>query len=351
MKALCWHGPEDVRIDAVEMPVLQDADDAILRVTTAAICGSDLHLYHGKIPRLVPGVVLGHEFMGVVESVGPGVRLVKPGQRYLASMFTACGRCSACVDRTYLKCPHFAMFGGGEFFNNLAGGQAEYVRIPLADMTLFPVPNALADEQVLFIGDILATAYTACVKAAIQPGEVVAIVGAGPVGQLAAACAQLFAPAGVYVIDLVPARLREVERFGATTIDASAGDPGRRLRELTGGARADVVIEAAGNAAALKTAWRLAEKGARLALVGILVDEPFPESAGHTWLRNLSVLTITGEPFTHRERLLRLVQAGKLSPETVISCRLPLVEAPEAYSRLDRRETTKVVLKPGPASS
>jgi threonine dehydrogenase-like Zn-dependent dehydrogenase len=238
------------------------------------------------------------------------------------------------------------MFGGGAFFNDLAGGQAEYVRVPLADMTLSAVPDALADEQVLFIGDILATAYTGCVKAAIQPGEVVAIVGAGPVGQLAAACAQLFAPAAVYVIDLVPARLREAERFGAVAIDASEGDPGKRLRELTGGGRADVVIEAVGNAAALRTAWRLAEQGARLALVGMLVDEPFPESAGHTWLRNLSVLTITGEPFTHRDTLLRLVQAGKLSPETVISCEAPLEEAPQAYGRLDRRETTKVIVKP-----
>jgi threonine dehydrogenase-like Zn-dependent dehydrogenase len=351
MKALCWRGPEDVRIDEVEMPALQDADDAILRVTTAAICGSDLHLYHGKIPRLAPGVVLGHEFMGVVESVGPGVRQVKPGQRYLASMFTACGRCAACLARAYVKCRHFGMFGGGEFFNNLAGGQAEYVRVPLADMTLSPVPDGLADEQVLFIGDILATAYTGCVKAAIQPGEVVAIVGAGPVGQLAAACAQLFAPAAVYVIDLVSARLREAERFGAAAIDASEGDPSRRLRELTGGGRADVVIEAVGNAAALRTAWRLAEQGARLALVGMLVDEPFPESAGYTWLRNLSVLTITGEPFTHRDTLLRLVQAGKLSPETVISCEVPLEEAPTAYARLDRRETTKVIVKPSTVDS
>jgi threonine dehydrogenase-like Zn-dependent dehydrogenase len=335
-----------VRIDGVEKPSLLEPDDALLRVSTAAICGSDLHLYHGKIPQLVPGVILGHEFMGVIEAVGPAVRLVKPGQRYLASMFTACGRCAACVSRRYLKCPSFAMFGGGAFFNDLAGGQAEYVRVPLADMTLSPVPDGLADEQVLFIGDILATAYTACVQAAIQPGEIVAIVGAGPVGQLAAACAQLSAPAAVYVIDLVPSRLKEAERFGAVSIDASAGDPARTLRDLAGGRRADVVIEAVGNAAALQTAWRLAEQSARLALVGMLVDEPFPQSAGHAWLRNLSIHTITGEPFTHRDTLLRLVQAGKLTPDAVISDTVPLADAPAAYERLDRRETTKVVLKP-----
>jgi threonine dehydrogenase-like Zn-dependent dehydrogenase len=346
MKALCWCGPEDVRIEEVEKPTLLEPDDAILRVTTAAICGSDLHLYHGKIPRLVPGVVLGHEFMGVVEAVGPAVRLVRPGQRYLASMFTACGRCAACIAHRYLDCPFFAMFGGGAFFNDVAGGQAEYVRIPMADMTLSPVPDALGDEQVLFIGDILATAYTGCVKAGIQPGEIVAIVGAGPVGQLAAACAQLFAPAAVYVVDLVKARLQEVVRFGAVPIDASEGDPPRALREMTGGRRADVVIEAVGNAAALQTAWRLAEKSGRLSLVGMLVDEPFPQTAGQTWLRNLSIHTITGEPFTHRDTLLRLVAAGKLRPETVISEKVPLDAAPDAYGRLDRRETTKVVLKP-----
>src|SRR5947209_5922908 len=346
MKALTWCGPEDVRIEDIDKPSLQDPDDAILRVTTAAICGSDLHLYHGKIPKLVPGVVLGHEFMGVVEAVGPGVRLVQPGQRYLASMFTACGRCSACTGRRYLKCPQYAMFGGGAFFNDLTGGQAEYVRIPMADMTLSAVPEGLADEQVLFIGDILATAYTGCIRAAIQPGEIVAIVGAGPVGQLAAACAQLFAPAAVYAVDLVPSRLKEAERFGSVSIDAAAGDPARALRELTGGRRADVVIEAVGNAAALGTAWRLAETGARVILVGILVDEPFPQSAGQTWLRNLSIHTITGEPFTHRDTLLRLVQAGTLAPEAIISDTVPLVNAPEAYERLDRRETTKVILKP-----
>jgi threonine dehydrogenase-like Zn-dependent dehydrogenase len=335
-----------VRIEEAENPSLQEPDDAILRVTTAAICGSDLHLYHGKIPQLVPGVILGHEFMGIVESVGPSVRLVRPGQRYLASMFTACGRCAACLARRYLKCPQFAMFGGGAFFNDLAGGQAQYVRVPMADMTLSAVPDGRADEDVLFIGDILATAYTGCVRAGIEPGEIVAIVGAGPVGQLAAACAQLFAPAAVYVVDLVPTRLQEAARFGAVPIDASQADPARTLRDLTGGRRADVVIEAVGNAAALQTVWRLAEQSARVALIGVLVDEPFPQSAGQTWLRNLSVLTITGEPFTHRDTLLRLVQAGRLAPASIISESVPLSDAPFAYERLDRRETTKVILKP-----
>lgn len=346
MKAVCWMGTNEVRVDDVERPVLVEPDDVILRVTTSAICGSDLHLYHGKIPKLVPGTVIGHEFAGIVEEVGSGVRLVEKGKRYFASMFTACGRCSACLSGNYLKCASYAIFGCGPFFGDLAGAQAEFVRVPIADMTLFPVPDGLDDEDVLFAGDILATAYTGCVEANIQPGDVVAVVGAGPVGQLAVACAQLFGPAQVYVVDLVPARLEEARRFGGIPIDASQVDPMRALREQTGGRRADVVIEAVGNAKTLETAWRLADTSARIIMIGMLVDEPFPQSAGQTWLRNLSIKTIAGQPYTHRQTLLRLIQARKLHPARVISERQPLAEAADAYERLDRRQTTKVILTP-----
>ena len=346
MKAVCWHGIKDVRITDVEPPTLLEPDDAILRVTTAAICGSDLHLYHGKIPKLTAGTIIGHEFAGVVEQVGAGVRLIEKGQRYFASMYTACGRCPACLARRHLHCPSYAMFGCGPFMGNLPGGQAEYVRVPLADMTLCPVPEGLGDEEVLFVGDILATAYTGCLEAGIQPGETVAVVGAGPVGQLAVACAQLFSPAEVYVVDLVAARLEEARRFGGIPIDGSAGDPLKALRERTGGRRADVVLEAVGNAKTLETAWRLADTGGRLILVGMLVDEPFPQSAGQTWLRNLSIKAIIGQPYAHRETLLRLIQARKLHPAHVISERVPLAEAPDAYERLDRHETTKVIVNP-----
>jgi threonine dehydrogenase-like Zn-dependent dehydrogenase len=346
MKALRWIGERDVRVEDVERPRIEQPDDAIVRVTTAAICGSDLHVYTGKVPKVAAGTVLGHEFAGVVEEVGPACRLVKPGGRFFASMYVACGRCPSCVAGKHTRCSSFAIFGMGDLMGGLQGGQAEHVRVPIADMTLFPIPDGTDDEDVLFVGDILATAYTACVAAAIQPGEVVAIVGAGPVGLLAISCAQLFTPSQIFAIDLMPDRLAMAEARGAIPIDASSGDPLGRLRELTGRKGADVVLEVVGSKPALETAWRVADTGARIILVGLLVSEEWPESAGRTWLRNLSITTITGQAYSYRESLVRLIRAGRLHPRSIVSERVPLVEAAEAYQRMHERKTFKPLLKP-----
>jgi threonine dehydrogenase-like Zn-dependent dehydrogenase len=339
-------GERDVRVDDVEKPRIEQPDDAILRVTTAAVCGSDLHVYTGKVPKVAPGTVLGHEFAGVVEEVGPACRLVQAGGRFFASMYVACGRCAWCVAGKHTRCTSFAIFGMGDLMGGLQGGQAEYVRVPIADMTLFPIPAGMGDDQVLFVGDILATAYTACVAAAIQPGEVVAIVGAGPVGLLAISCAALFAPSQIFAIDLMPERLEMAGSRGAIAIDASAADPAAAIREKTGGRRADVVLEVVGSKPALETAWKVADTGARIMLVGLLVSEEWPESAGRTWLRNLSITAITGEAYNYRESLIRLIRAGRLHPDSIISERVPLVEAAEAYRRMHERKTVKPLLKP-----
>ncbi|MHA6796964.1 alcohol dehydrogenase catalytic domain-containing protein [Pseudonocardia bannensis] len=345
MRAVRWHGVGDVRLDEIEAPALQEESDAILRVTTAAICGSDLHVLHGKIPKVPQGMVIGHEFVGVVDAVGPGVSAFRPGQRVVSAMFAACGRCDACLAGRHARCRQNRTFGYGDLFGGLDGGQAEYVRVPTADTTLWAIPDGVPDTDVLFTGDILATAYTGCVEARIEHGDVVAVVGAGPVGLLAVQCAHLFAPAAVYAIDMVPDRLEQARRFGAVPIDTTAGDPLARLRELTGGRRATVVIEAVGSAGALETAWRIADAGGRIALVGVLTDEAFPQTAGQTWLRGLSVIPVNGQPIRYRERLAALVGAGRLDPAAVITETLPLDGAVEAYARLDRRETTKVVLE------
>ncbi|MFD9194936.1 alcohol dehydrogenase catalytic domain-containing protein [Streptomyces phaeochromogenes] len=345
MRALRWYGPGDVRVEECDKPVVLDPGDAIVKVTTAAVCGSDLHLFHGRVPKVRPGTVVGHEFCGVVESVGNGVRRVAPGTRCLSSMLTACGQCPACLKGDHLSCEHYAVFGYGEMFGGLDGAQAEYVRVPMADVTLSPVPDHLDDEDVLFVGDILATAYTGCVAARIEHGDTVAVVGAGPVGQLAAECAPLFGAGQVFSIDLVPERLREAAEIGAIPIDAREGDPARQLSALNGGRRADVVIEAVGNAAALETAWQLAATGGRLSLVGFLSEEPFPQSAGRTWMRGLDVATVVGQPIRHRHALTRLIEARRLRPRRLISDRVGLDEVPEAYVRMDRREVTKVIVK------
>ncbi|MGH7610874.1 MAG: alcohol dehydrogenase catalytic domain-containing protein [Candidatus Dormibacteria bacterium] len=324
--------------------MLEDAEDVILRITRAAVCGSDLHALHGKIPELAPGTILGHEFVGVVEEVGAAVRRRRVGERCAAAMFVACGRCPQCDAGQHPRCSEYAMFGLGPLLGGLAGGQAEYVRVPLGDMALYPIPDAMDDEAALFTGDILATAYTACQQSGVGPGDLVAVVGAGPVGLLTVACARLFGAAQVFAVDPIAERRELAAERGATAIDPGQGDPAAALRQLTGGRRADVVIEAVGNASALELAWRLAATGATIALVGILIDEPWPQSAGRAWLRNLTVRTVAGQPYRHRQTLFRLIESGVLQPQTLISQSLPLSRAVEAYAAMDARRTLKPVL-------
>ncbi len=345
MRAVVWHGPDQVRVDERPEPTLEQPDDAILRVTTSAICGSDLHLVRGRLPRVRPGTVIGHEFCGEVVAVGEGVRRHRPGDPAVAAMHTACGRCPSCLAGQHARCPDYAMFGCGELVGDLDGGQAELVRVPLADMTLAPIPSGLADADALFVGDILATAYTACVDAGIAPGETAAVVGCGPVGQLLVECLQLFAPAAVFAIDPVAERLAQAAGRGAVPLPAG-DDPRAALRALNRGRRADCVLEAVGSAGGLETAWRLVETGGRVVLVGLLVDEPFPESAGQTWLRALTVRPVLGRPYAHRDTLLHLIQQGRLHPAGVVSETVPLADAPDAYRRLQARLTTKVLLRP-----
>ena len=346
MKAVTMHGLKDVRVEDVPRPELQEPTDVILRMTTAAICGSDLHLYHDKMPGLLPGSVVGHEFLGVVEEVGAAVRLVEAGQRYVASFYPACGSCAACMRHDWRNCPFFAVFGFGEAFGSLDGSQAEYVRVPLADMTLAPVPDSLSDEQALFTGDILSTAFTGVLKSGLQAGQTLAIVGAGPVGLLAVQCAQLVGPSKVFSIDLVPERLKLAESFGAIPINAADGDPSDAVFEQTGFLGVDVVIEAVGNAKSLEVAWSLARTGATIAIVGVLVDEPWPISCGDNWLRSLTIKPILGDCLTYRYDILKLIEAGKLRPEAIISHTMRLDDATEAYEMFDSRQATKILLKP-----
>lgn len=346
MKALTWVAPGAVRVAEVSRPSLLADSDALLRVTRAAVCGSDLHALHGKLPRLAAGTVLGHEFAGVVEEVGPAVSRLQVGQRCVAAMFTACGRCERCLAGKHSRCVEYAMFGLGDLMGGLAGGQAEFVRVPQADMTLCPIPEGMEDEAALFTGDILATAYSGCQEAGIRPGDVVAVVGAGPVGLLTIECARLFGPSLVASLDLIPERGALAAELGAVPLDPG-GDPARELRQQTGGRRADVVIEAVGSQAGAAQAWRLAEVGGTIALVGMLVDEDWPLSMGQTWLRNLAVRTVVGQPYRHRDRLLRLIERGLLHPQAIISESLPLAQAAQAYADMDARRTLKPVLRVG----
>jgi threonine dehydrogenase-like Zn-dependent dehydrogenase len=291
-------------------------------------------------------MVCGHEFAGEVVEVGSSVLDIAAGDRCVASMFTACGRCPACLRMEHRRCGRFGMFGYGVGFGDLPGGQADYVRVPFADMTLSAIPPALSDHDVLLTSDILPTAYAALERGGAGSGDVVVVVGAGPVGQLVVMAAPLFGCSTVIAIDVVEDRLKQAEALGAVAVDARSADPFDAVYDLTNNQGADLVIEAAGNAAALATAFSVVRTAGRIVLIGVLVDEAFPVSAGEVFLRGLSVQGLVGEPLRHRDALFRLIGARRLDPAQLISHTMPLTEAAAAYRLFDAREATKVVLQP-----
>lgn len=345
MLAVTSQGPEKITIEEVAKPGLENSTDAIVRVTTSALCGTDMHIYHGKIPDVPAGWVVGHEFCGVVEDVGDAITEFEIGDRVVSAMYVACGRCPACVSGDHRRCPHFQMFGMGRAFGNLAGGQAEYVRVPLADMTLRAIPEGLSDESTIFTGDILATAFSALRQSQIKEGDTIAIVGAGPLGQLIAMCAPIFGAGLVFIIDVVEDRLEEARQFGAIAIDARTENPRKLIKDATGGEMCAGVFEAAGNVKAVETALSLGRPNGSIVLVGMLVDEPFPISAGDLWLRNTKVIPVLGAPYSHRDELLKLIANGKIDAAQLITDRLPLTDAPDAYAAFDRKELQKAIFQ------
>ena len=346
MKAVRLNAPGEIAVDDVTDPHLEDPNDAIIRVTSSAICGSDLHLYHGKVPGIEPGHVCGHEFLGEVVEVGSSVLDVEVGERYVASMFTACGRCPACIHHEHRRCARFGMFGYGMAFGDLAGGQAEYVRVPFADMALSTIPAGVSDDAAVLTSDILSTAFTALRRGRAGPGDIVAVVGAGPVGQLVVMLAPLFGVANVIAIDVQPERLAEAAALGAIVVDAREEDPFDAVFDNSGNQGADLVIEAAGNAAALRTALDVVRTAGRVCLVGVLIDEALPITAGDLFLRGLDVLGLVGEPLRDRDELLSLLAAGRIDPSAIVSHHMPLADAAEAYAMFDAKRATKIVLEP-----
>src|SRR5947209_713414 len=243
MKAITFQGPKSVRVEEVAKPALGGPEDALVRITTGAICGSDLHLYHQRVP-IQPGAVLGHEFTGVVEEVGDHVSRVKPGDRVVACFFTFCGHCFYCRRNWFAQCEQKGVFGYGEHFGNLGGGQSEYCVAPFANRTLEPIPDGVSDEQAVFVGDILATGFFGAERAGIQAGDSVAVRGAGPVGLMAVLSARLLGAAVVFAVDMVPERLELAAKLGAEPIDARGKHSSQAVKDATGGHGVDRAIEA-----------------------------------------------------------------------------------------------------------
>jgi len=344
MKALVYHGPGQITWDEVPKPEVAADTDAIVRVDAVTICGTDLHILKGDVPEVTAGRILGHEAVGTVETVGAGVKNVRPGDRVLVSCITACGACRFCREGRYGQC----LGGGGWILGHLIDGtQAEYVRVPFADTSTYPVPAGVADEEVLMLADILPTAYEVGVlNGHVQPGDVVAVVGAGPIGLAAVTGARLFSPSHIVAIDLADSRLEAAKRFGAdVTVNNSRQDARQAIDELTGGLGADVAIEAVGVPATFELAAELIRPGGHVANIGVH-GEPATLHLERLWIRNVTITTGLVDTYS-TPTLLRLATSRQVDARPFVTHHYTLDEFPTAYdvfSRAGQTGALKVVL-------
>ncbi len=344
MRAVRLLGPRDLRVDDVPDPVVQAPGDAVVDVTATAICGADLLPYRGYVPGFEWGTTMGHEFVGVVRAVGPAVRRVKPGDRVVCSSTTSCGTCYYCVRGMAAQCEHLALFGFSGAYPRLDGGQAERVRIPNADRVLWPLPEEVSDEAGVFVADILSTAFRGVERADLRLGDTVVVVGCGPVGLMSVMCARRLA-GQVIAVDTVPARLEQARVLGAVPVDA-AGDALAEVMDLTSGRGADAVIEAAGAVSALTSAVAMVRGRGTVSVIGAHFEPEFPLDMGRMFAKEISLRVSIGSPADDRERVLALIRGGVLDPTAIVSHRMSLDDAPEAYSLFESREATKIVMRP-----
>ncbi len=348
MKALVYHGPGNKAWEEVAKPQIRDDTDAIVRVDATTICGTDLHILKGDLPAVTDGRILGHEAVGTVESVGTGVKTVRPGDRVLVSCVTACGACRFCREGRYGQC-----LGGGGWIlgNTIDGTQAEFVRVPFADTSTYPAPAGVADEQLLMLADILPTGYEVGVlNGQVRPGDVVAIVGSGPIGLSAIMGARLYSPSHIVAIDQADARLEAAKMFGAdVTVNNSRADPLAAIRELTDGLGADVAIEAVGVPATFELATRLIRPGGRVANIGVH-GEPAMLHLEDLWTRDVTITTGLVDTYS-TPTLLKLVRGQQLDAARFVTHHFALDAMNEAYDVFARAAETgalKVVLSRTP---
>ncbi len=388
MRAVRWMGKHDVHVDNVPDPKLIDSRDAILKITSTAICGSDLHLYNNFIPTMESGDILGHEFMGEVVELGSAVTNLKIGDRVVVPFTIACGNCFFCKSDMWAACDQSnpkpetlqklygyagsGLFGYSHMMGGFPGGQAEFVRVPYADVGPFKVPDSLEDEKVLFLTDIFPTGYMAAENCNIKPGDKVAVWGCGPVGQFAIKSAFLLGAETVFAIDHYDERLKMAEASGAITIDFDENDVYEKLKQMTGGRGPDSCIDAVGleahgssvdaiydyvktsvnlatdRAHALRQAIHCCRKGGTVSIPGVYGGLLDKLNFGAAFGKGLTMKM--GQTHVHKylPQLLSFIEEGKIDPSFVISHRLSLDEAPMAYEKFNKEKTewTKVVLKP-----
>lgn len=339
MKALVYGGPGQKTLEERPKPQLKDATDAIIRITKTTICGTDLHILKGDVPTVAPGTVLGHEGVGIIESVGTGVTTFKPGDRVLISCITSCGKCEFCRKGMYSHCTT----GGWQLGHLIDGTQAEYVRVPHADTSLYPIPADADEEALVMLSDILPTGFECGVlNGKVQPGSTVAIVGAGPVGLAALLTARFYSPSRIIVVDLDDNRLEVAKRFGATDLVNSAdGKAADAVKTLTEGRGVDTAIEAVGIPATFGICENIVAAGGIIANVGVhgtKVDLHLET----LWAHNISITTRLVDTAT-TGMLLKTVQSKALDPAVLITHRFTLDQALEAYETFAGAATSKAL--------
>jgi 2-desacetyl-2-hydroxyethyl bacteriochlorophyllide A dehydrogenase len=344
MRAVTFQAPGEIQLDEVAEPELLAADDAIVRVEASGICGSDLHIYHGRV-QIEPGFVIGHEFVGEVIAAGDDVTRVAVGDRVLGTYGTACGECFFCKREEFHKCDEARVYGHGATLGSLQGAQAEQVLVPHANLTLRKVPDGLSDDVALFAGDVMGTGYHAIDSRPLAQGESAAILGMGPVGLCAVQAAKAAGASVVVAIDTVEDRLRMAESFGATPVHLTEQDPRAEVKKLTEGRGVDLAVEAVGHPEALDMAMRLARKAGTVSVTGVYAERT-EVHMGVLWIKALTLTSGHANVIKHLDRVLELLSEGRLDPAPLVTHHMKLDEAPDAYRVYDNREALKIVLSP-----
>jgi 2-desacetyl-2-hydroxyethyl bacteriochlorophyllide A dehydrogenase len=344
MRAVTFQSPGEVGITEKPDPEIGSPDEAIVRVEATGVCGSDLHIFHGRIP-IEPGFTIGHEYVGTVLATGEDVSSVSEGDRVLGTFLTACGKCFFCRLGEFHKCDSGRVFGHGATLGSLQGAQAEQLLVPGAEMTLRPVPEGMSDDVALFAGDVMGTGYHAVAQAEVEVGQSVAVLGLGPVGLCAVQAALAAGAADVIAVDTVEDRLRMAEAFGATAAHLTEDDPRAAAKEVSEGRGVDAAIEAVGHPDALELACRIVRKAGTVSVIGVY-SERIEVHMGLIWIKSLTLRSGQANVIAHLDPVLEALSSGKLDPAPLVTHHMSLDQAPEAYDIYDRHEALKIVLRP-----
>ena len=344
MRAVTFQAPGEVRVEERPEPELLAQDDAIIKVEATGVCGSDLHIYHGRV-QIEPGFTIGHEFVGTVLQAGEGVTRVAPGDRVCGTFQTACGTCFFCMRGAFHKCDDSRTFGHGRVLGSLQGTQAERALIPHANMTLRKVPDGVGDDVALFAGDVMGTGYHAAEQSELQPGDSLAVLGLGPVGLCAVQVAVAAGAAPVLAIDSVEQRLELARSFGAVPVHLTEDNPRDVVKATTEGRGVDAAIDAVGHPDALDLAIRLTRKAGVVVAIGVYA-EPCEVHMGLVWIKALTLKSGHANVIGHLDHVLGMLASGKLDPTPLVTHHMSLDDAAEAYALYDRREAMKIVLSP-----